>query len=186
MLNLPTRQSGSSLIEVLIALFLVAVTMLGLLSVQLRSLGFQKESLDRKAAATLVAGFADRVSMNFIGFRNAAYDNRAFNPGATPPATTTACADAASCTEAEVARREWELFQQEVRRRLPGGVAFVNREAGNRNAIITVGWSDVRRNDADSGGAADLDVDANGVHDVCQAAGLADISYRCYAARVTP
>jgi hypothetical protein len=70
------RQAGSSLIEVLIALGLVAVTMLGLLGLQLRSLGTQKDSLDRRAAAVLVGGFADRVSVNFNAFIAGEYDGR--------------------------------------------------------------------------------------------------------------
>jgi type IV pilus modification protein PilV len=179
-----SRQRGSSLIEVLIALGLVAVTMLGLLGMQLRTLGFQKESLDRKAAATIVAGFADRVAVNFNGFRNAGYTGLAMGPTTPTPTSATACSS--TCTEVQVAARDWDLFQMEVRRRLPGGVAFVDNEGGNRNAVITVGWVDPRRNDAASGGANDLDTDNDGVHDICQAAGLNDVNYRCYSARVAP
>lgn len=179
-----SRQCGSSLIEVLIALGLVAVTMLGLLGMQLRTLGFQKESLDRKAAATIVADFADRVAVNFNGFRNAGYTGLAMGPAADPPTAASTCTG--TCSEVQVANRDWDLFRMEVRRRLPGGVAFVDNEGGNRNAVITVGWVDPRRNDAASGGANDLDTDNNGVHDICQAVGLNDVNYRCYSARVAP
>jgi|GEM_PF-1628900 len=175
------RQSGSSLIEVLIALGLVAVTMLGLLAMQLRTLGLQKDSLDRRAAAVLVGGFADRVSANFAGFRDANYSGRAFGPAdAAPlPAAVSTCIDPDRCTPAEVAAREWDLFRIEVRSRLPGGVAFVT--SGATDALITVGWSDPRRTDPAAGGEA-----AGSFDPVCVAAGLSNDSYRCYAARTTP
>jgi type IV pilus assembly protein PilV len=184
------RQAGSSLIEVLIALGLVAVTMLGLLGLQLRSLGSQKESLDRRAAAVLVGGFADRVSVNFTAFRAAGYDGLAMGPGDAPPATAavTTCSTLATCTEANVAARDWDLFRIEVRNRLPGGIAYITTDAGNTSAQITVGWSDPRRTDAASGGAGDLDANNDNVHDICALAdpAFADTTYRCYTARVSP
>jgi len=179
------RQDGSSLIEVLIALGLVAVTMLGLLAMQLRTLGLQKDSLDRRSAAVLVGSFADRVGGNFTGFRDGNYDGLAFAPGdvapddEVPPVPAPACAVAAPCTPAQVAARDWALFRIDVRNRLPGGVAFV--ETADSDALITVGWSDPRRTDAAAGGEA-----AGTFDPVCVAAGLSDDSYRCYAARVTP
>jgi len=177
----PSSQAGSSLIEVLIALGLVAVTMLGLLSLQLRTLGFQKESLDRRAAAVLVGGFADRVSVNFTAFRAGGYNNLALGPTDAPPAGdgATTCATATNCTPAEVALRDWDLFQIDVSNRLPGGVAFINSTA--TNAQITVGWVDPRRTDDASGGVAAGTFDA-----ACAAAGLNDDRYRCYSARVSP
>jgi type IV pilus modification protein PilV len=182
-INRHRHQSGSSLIEVLIALGLVAVTMLGLLGLQLRSLGAQKDSLDRRAAAVLVGGFADRVSVNFTAFQAAGYNSLAMGPppGDAPPApaAVTTCATLATCTEADVAARDWDLFRIEVRNRLPSGVAYVN--STTESARITVGWLDPRRTDAASGGVATTDIDP-----ACNAVGLADSNYRCYSAQVSP
>jgi len=171
------RQRGSSLIEVLIALGLVAVTMLGLLGLQLRTMGLQKDSLDRRAAAVLVGGFADRVAVNFTAFRAGAYNGRALGPTDAPPASggsTVGCSAGVPtpCTPVQAALREWELFQIDVRSRLPGGVAFINSTA--TDAVITVGWLDARRNE-----------EGAGTDPVCAVVGLAD-AYRCYAARVAP
>jgi type IV pilus assembly protein PilV len=177
-INRHRRQAGSSLIEVLIALGLVAVTMLGLLGLQLRSLGTQKDSLDRRAAAVLVGGFADRVSVNFNAFIAGDYDG-SMAPTDAPPTTVTTCATLDTCTEANVAARDWDLFQIEVRNRLPGGVAYLVSTA--TDVRITVGWNDPRRTDAASGGVAAGDIDPT-----CNAVGLANDSYRCYAARVSP
>lgn len=173
------RQGGSSLIEVLIALGLVAVTMLGLLALQLRTLGLQKDSLDRRAAAVLVGGFADRVSVNFTAFRAGNYNNLDLAPGDAPPTASTACGTATNCTPAEVAARDWALFQIEVRNRLPQGVAYLRSDATNTQ--ITVGWLDPARTDAQTGSAAAGANDAD-----CTAVGLTNDSYRCYTARVSP
>jgi type IV pilus modification protein PilV len=179
MKTLAFRQGGSSLIEVLIALGLVAVTMLGLLALQLRTLGLQKDSLDRRAAAVLVGGFADRVSVNFTAFRAGNYNNLDLAPGDTPPTASTACGTATNCTPAEVAARDWALFQMEVRNRLPQGVAYLRSDATNTQ--ITVGWLDPARTDAQTGSAAAGANDAD-----CTAVGLNNDSYRCYTARVSP
>jgi type IV pilus assembly protein PilV len=179
MKTLASRQGGSSLIEVLIALGLVAVTMLGLLALQLRTLGLQKDSLDRRAAAVLVGGFADRVSVNFTAFRAGNYNNLDMAPGDAPPTAAAACGTATNCTPAEVAARDWALFRMEVRNRLPQGVAYLRSDATNTQ--ITVGWLDPARTDAQTGSAAAGANDAD-----CTAVGLNNDSYRCYTARVSP
>lgn len=174
------RQSGASLIEVLIALGLVAVTMLGLLGMQLRTLGLQKDSLDRRAAAVIVGGFADRVAVNFNAFVAGNYNNLAMGPAASPPLLSAiSCSTAApsNCTAAQVAAREWELFRMEVRNRLPDGVAYVT--TNGTDALITVGWRDVRRQDVASGGTVVVDP-------ACADVNLNDADFRCYAARVSP
>ena len=173
----PARQAGSSLIEVLISLFLVAVTMLGLLALQLRALGLQKDSLDRRAAAVLVSGFADHITMNFPGFAGGSFAG-SMTPTAEKPTNVSGCStQTGGCDAAEAAAREFALFAATVRDRLPDGGAWVNTDA-NR-AEITIAWRDIRRTDAASGGEAAVDA-------VCNAVGLTDTSFRCYSARVAP
>ena len=173
----PVHQSGSSLIEVLISLFLVAVTMLGLLGLQLRALGLQKDSLDRRTAAVLVSGFADHISMNFPAF-SAGNFSGSMLPTASLPSNASGCAnDSGGCDPSEAAAREFALFAAAVRARLPDGGVWV---ASNANrAVITVAWRDVRRTDARSGGEADVDP-------TCDEVGLNDKNFRCYSARVAP
>jgi type IV pilus assembly protein PilV len=169
-------QRGSSLVEVLIALTLVAVTMLGLLGLQLRSLGLQKDSLDRRNAANIVAGFAERITANYAGFETGAYNGLAFNAADTPPGALIACA---TCLPAQVATRDWQMLQLEVRQRLPGGVAFVNTPANLQWTNIVVGWQDLARRDEFSVAALVADP-------VCAAVGIADTTYRCYSANIYP
>lgn len=185
---LPARQAGSSLLEVLISLFLVAVTMLGLLGLQLRALGLQKDSLDRRTAAVLVSGFADHITMNFQAFTAGNFGRIAGSemdmaPGGTLPSLPADCdADTDACDPASSARRDWVRFATAVRARLPDGGAWVTSDS-NR-AEITVAWRDIRRTDAKSGGEATGSVDPR-----CGAllSALSDKDqFRCYSARVAP
>lgn len=175
-------ERGSSLIEVLISLVLVAVTMLGLLGLQLRTLGLQKDSLDRRNAATLVAGFSDRIAGNFAGFEAGNYDALSMGIGDPTPVSSTlaSCVDADRCTNAEVGARDWDAFRLAVRKRLPDGVAFVTIGAGRTAVIVTVGWVDPQRVAAFSSGNA---VAAN---TDCVAVGINDTRYHCYVASVYP
>ena len=167
-------ERGASLIEVLIALFLVAVTMLGLLGLQLRALGLQKDSLDRRTAAVLVSGFADHISMNFAAFTAGNFVGSML-PGDEPPASASACSVAAGgCNPGQAAAREFALFASAVRARLPEGGAWVASDT-NR-AVITLAWRDIRR----------VPDGETGIDPVCSAVGLDDANFRCYSARVAP
>jgi type IV pilus assembly protein PilV len=169
-------QGGSSLVEVLIALTLVALTMLGLLGLQLRSLSLQKDSFDRRNAASIVAGFAERITANYAGFETAAYNGLAFNAADAPPSALVACA---TCTAAQVAVRDWQMLQLEVRQRLPAGVAFVNTPANGQWTSIVVGWQDLTRR-------SEFAVAALVPDPVCAGVGVVDTSYRCYSANIYP
>jgi type IV pilus assembly protein PilV len=170
-------QRGASLIEVLISLVLVAVTMLGLLGLQLRTLGLQKDSFDRRNAAILVSAFGDRLAGNFSGLVSGQYANLTMDEATTPPALPSSCASVNACTVAEIAARDWTSFQIEVRNRLPAGVAFVRSGADPSSLQVTLGWLDPQRVPDP---AAPPDVDAP-----C-AAFLADPRFRCYRANVFP
>jgi type IV pilus modification protein PilV len=176
------RQQGASLIEVLVALTLVAFTMLGLLGLQLRSMSAQKDSLDRRTAAVLIAQFGERVSANFAGYEQQLYDGLTLNPLDAPPAAA-ACATVTNCTTAEIANRDWALFAQQVRARLPGGVAFAETPANLSRATIIVGWLDTQRTAELNVGGALVTRDP-----VCPntAEMTADLRYRCYVASVYP
>lgn len=193
---LAPRQRGASLIEVLISLLLVAVTMLGLLGMQLRSLAFQKDSFERRDAALIASGFLDRVIANFAGFEGGSYNGLAFNTGLGDTlGTAPSCVAAANCTPAEIATRDlWETSQA-VATRLPGGGVYVTSTPfvsgspdTSRWVTITVAWVDPTRTQALAGeGSADLTVDPNCPTDNTTFAAAANrFQFRCYSERIYP
>jgi type IV pilus assembly protein PilV len=193
---LARRQRGASLIEVLISLLLVAVTMLGLLGMQLRSLSFQKDSFERRDAALIASGFLDRVLANFAGFEGGSYNDLAFNTGLGDTlGTAPTCAAVDSCTPAEVATRDlWEISQA-VATRLPGGGVYVTSTPfvsgspdTSRWVTVAVAWVDPTRTKELSGeGSADLAIDPN-----CPTGNSAfnaaanRFQFRCYLERIYP
>ncbi len=191
------RGRGTSLIEVLIALTLVAVTMLGLLGLQLRSMGMQKDSIDRRAAAMIVAGFGDRVAANYAGYEAVGvnYTNLTTAQPLSGPTASVACTTPSSCTTQEIVLRDWALLQSEVGQRLPGGMVFTlpPRDALgvalNAGIQVTVAWTDVQRTQANQPGATLIGTDpacSDAFHGVVPAAIAADTTYRCYSAYVYP
>ena len=112
------------MIEVLVALIVVAFGLLGLAGLQARSMSFQKDSFDRKAATEVAAQLTERVIANYDGFRTGHY-NRTMLPAAAVPAAIPACGNALNCTAAEIANRDWAMWQIDLRRRLPVSGAYL-------------------------------------------------------------
>jgi type IV pilus modification protein PilV len=176
------REHGASMIEVLIALTLVAFTMLGLLGLQLRSVGIQKDSLDRRNAAQIVSGFAERITGNFSGFVANEYTGRALAIAGSAPTALTACGT--PCTPNQIAARDWEALQMEVRRKLPGGVVYLNSADSPRRVEIIVGWVDPQRQQEELA----KPVGDRAVDPICARApaSITDLGYRCYIAAIHP
>lgn len=174
----PMRERGTSLVEVLVALTLVAVTMLGLLGLQFRAMAQQKDSFDRRNAALIVSDFAERVTANYAGFEAGSYSGLAFDSSATAlPAAPAPCAP--GCTPAQVAALDLWALQRDVATRLPGGAAWVDTPANTPWVVITVGWIDPQRTAANAVGPFAVDP-------VCQPLGVTDQRMRCYIARAYP
>ncbi len=178
-------ERGTSMIEVLVSLVIVAFGLLGLLGLQARALSFQKDSFDGRAAAELASQISDRVKSNMLGFANRAY-NDDMDPGAAPIAFG-GCANAAACTAAEIAVRDQARWQEEVRRRLPSAAVYLVPDNANpagwpRFITVTIAWQEPLQTNAAGGmQVADptcVDVRAN-LFNLPQ-------DYRCYRAAVAP
>jgi type IV pilus modification protein PilV len=133
--------SGFSLIEVLVTMVLVAVTLLGLMSLQARSLTYQVDSLNGRAASDLLAQFKERLAANHLSYMSGAYslsipgDPAPEDPGCAGPCTDTD----------DIAQRELALWYAEVQRRLPAPALFIRplvTTAVTDGINITLGWLD--------------------------------------------
>lgn len=161
------RLGGTSLVEVLVTLTIVAIGLLGLLGLQTRSAGWQRDSFDRKAAAELVEQFAERIRANHIGFARDEYKFD-LDPGEMPP-DPGACAPAGACT---VAQRDLALWLTDLRRRIPTAAAYVVR-TDRLMLDVRLGWQEPTAATAPSDAA-------------CSTAGLPSVGWRCYIATVFP
>lgn len=131
----PNPQRGFSLIEVLIALIILSVGMLGIAGLYVQSMQAGRTSMFRHNAVTLVGDIADRIRANP-------------SAGAAYTAATGAdnnCIDGnRNCTPAEMAAQDIELWQEQADASLPNGTVTVTLD----NSVvppsyqITVGWDE--------------------------------------------
>lgn len=135
-----TVQGGFSMIEVLIAVLVLSIGLIGLASLQGVSLQFNNSAYLRSQATNLAYDMADRVRANraaalFGGAYNLAVADPTPAPGALP----------------ETDLNEWRTALQNS---LPAGTGEVDVPAGTNNLTIVVCWDDTRGAGADGAPAA--------------------------------
>ena len=144
-------QRGASMIEVLVSLTIVAFGLLGLAGLQARSMSFQKDSFDRKAATELASQLAERVRANYDGFKDGNYD-LTMMPTDPTPADVPACANQQACTSAEVAAADWVMWGIALRSRLPTSGAYLDAPVvanGQRVQLnVILAWQEAQITDA--------------------------------------
>jgi type IV pilus assembly protein PilV len=133
-----SRATGFTLVEVLIALVVLAIGMLGIGAMLLNGLQSSRTALQRTQAVALASDLGDRIRANRAA--GAAY---ALTAGTALSAPAKACATA--CTSAEVAALDLYRWQQSVVAALPGAqtavvVNPVGAIASNRYTI-TITWT---------------------------------------------
>ncbi|MFC2522609.1 MAG: type IV pilus modification protein PilV, partial [Lautropia mirabilis] len=72
-----SRQGGSSLIEVLVAIIVLSVGMLSMLWAQTKSMGFERTAEFRNIAAQIASEYADRIRANLNVDKGVARGDRA-------------------------------------------------------------------------------------------------------------
>lgn len=147
-----SHQRGITLLESLVSIVILAVGVLGLLGVQMRTLAETQTSVRRAQAVRLIEDLSERLKSNPAGFRNLAdYVAPWSDMGGTAPAAD-ACI-AAACTSKKLAERDvWE-WKTNVQQMLPMGDAMVflspDEDASNQRQLgVMIGW---RKNEKGDG-----------------------------------
>ena len=137
--EIPTRlQRGFSLVEVLIALIIMSVGMLGIASLYVQSLQAGRTSLFRHAAVTLAGDVADRIRAN----------PTAINAYAGVGQNTGCIAGNTDCNDAEMAAQDILLWDQQAFDTLPGGDDAVDVADDGVNPpvyTIAITWDEPQR-----------------------------------------
>ncbi|MFN3564498.1 MAG: type IV pilus modification protein PilV [Burkholderiaceae bacterium] len=143
--SLPRRSRGVTLIEVLVALVIVAVGLLGLAGLQVRGLSIQKDAHGRAIATQLALDLADRMRANRVPGTLTPPIDYAFTaaPGTPLPPASADC-EAVVCNEAQQAQFDRARWVARVNQTLPGGWAHVEPigGSGNRAWNVTLLWSE--------------------------------------------
>jgi type IV pilus assembly protein PilV len=214
---LPTmraHQNGASLIEVLVAIFIFSIGMLGIAALSSAAIRYQTGNVARSAVAASINDFADRLRGNIEGANG--HIQAPASPGATPvlstgyvyTATYTAqqgstiafptspdCATAI-CTSAQLSAYDTAAWRLSLRNNLPGGAGHIT---GNvRNGFdITVMWYDKEFAASDDSAFTDKPEESKvcnatdaakspAARFCCPATAAAPAGVRCYTAKVFP
>jgi type IV pilus assembly protein PilV len=132
------RQSGFSLVEVLIALVIMSVGMLGIAGLYVQGLQAGRTSMFRHHAVTLAGDVADRIRANPTA-------GVAYNHAANATGTNNSCVTGGiDCNPASMAANDIFLWQAQADDTLPAGDVAVVVNAGLNPPTyqITVSWNE--------------------------------------------
>lgn len=126
--------TGFSLVEVLIALIIMSVGMLGIAGLYVHSMQAGRTSLFRHHAVTLAGDVADRIRANPLG--GATYAGAGADNGCVD--------DGKNCTADEMAAHDVSLWLEQAEATLPDGTVTVAYDGGSVPSTyeVTVTWSE--------------------------------------------
>jgi type IV pilus assembly protein PilV len=137
------KQRGVTLVEVLTAVVILSVGLLGVAALSLTSARTNQNAAIRSTATMLISDFVDRMRANAHGLKNGAYDNIAANTAGSAPSVTS-CATGSVCSASAMAQFDAAQWQARIVDLLPqgtGAVTCVGAATGSmRQCTITVTW----------------------------------------------
>lgn len=120
-----TKQSGFSMIEVLVAIIIISIGVLGLVAMQGRTIQYTQDASQRNVAAMLTRDLMELIRSNRDAVLAASGELSSTSnyykalTGSFPTAGVAACRTAAGCTPAQMATDHLFLWTQQVRNSLP-------------------------------------------------------------------
>lgn len=138
--NRPTAQAGIGMIEVMVAMVIVAFAMLALIGAQASALRYQNSAHLRATASRFGEDLAERVRANLGGAHEGAYNL----PRQAYPALDTlapACFDLGHCTARELASQDIHDWRSRLGRALTGGWGDISGSA-SRGFTVRVYFRD--------------------------------------------
>lgn len=187
----PSRlQRGISLIESLVAIVVMALGILGILGVQMRTLADTQTSVRRVQAIRLIEDLSERMKVNPNALANISNYVSDFSDEPTPGD----CSD--GCSHSDQAAYDLALWKQAVKTQLPLGKANVFLAAGetddtNRRQLgVMLAWRENERDIADEDDREKyreaIDASADGGSVTCPSDHTCHLQYLSVAARCAP
>lgn len=136
---------GFTLLEVLIAVVVLSIGLLGAAALNVTSLRFGHNSVLRSQASLLAVEIVERMRLNAVQARSSAY-NFALNVALPTTATTNCEATDVSCTPAQLAAFDRARWATRVSALLPSGDAAIATDTSVNPArvAVTLQWDDSR------------------------------------------
>ncbi len=132
------KQEGSSLIEVLVTVLVIAIGLLGFAALQTQALRVNYESLQRAKASSMAEDILDRIRSNVNDADN--YE-RSFNDDL--PTVAKQC-DSNTCSTAEMAAWDLNNWMKRLQSRMPNSDAQISLD----NRLLTIEISLVEQSES--------------------------------------
>jgi type IV pilus assembly protein PilV len=154
--QLSAKPTGFTLLEVMVALLIFSIGLLGLAGLQANSLQNNKTADSRSIAVIEAHDMADRIRANA---RGSSGDYNAVATG-IPPVPGANCVTSASCTSSNSIAK-WDIFewQTTLNSSLPSGRGTITRANATAPITITVMWDEARTGAVGEGCGNDPTVD---------------------------
>lgn len=130
------KQIGFTLIEVLVAVVILALGLLGLAGMQASGLRNNQDAYNRSQATQLAYDLADRMRANAKAIDT--YTDIGIDP--TTATETEDCLNSTGCTQAEMAENDLFEWNRDLTSILPGGLGTLT--ANSNIYTITITWDD--------------------------------------------
>jgi type IV pilus assembly protein PilV len=124
----PHQQTGSSLLEVLVSILIMSFGLLGMAGMTASTVQYAKMAQFQTIGTELAASYGESMRGNIAGFLAGNYDQATPYTGATDIVPVVPCKAPDKCTAAELAAIDRVEWNNNLRRRLPGGGAYVTRD----------------------------------------------------------
>jgi type IV pilus assembly protein PilV len=188
------RQSGVTLVEVLVSVLLMSFALLGMAALQAQSMAQQTSSTTRGNLSSLISDVADRLRSNLSSAPGYSPGNTAFTLSTTwaaqatiPAAPTTDC-KATACDVATRSTYDLVTWQRKVRSELPQGSALISGDVQS-GVNVTVMWfdKDFRSGDVlNQSPTCTNTMTAGQAQTCCPAAASAPAGVRCHRTTLIP
>lgn len=139
MMKIKHSTKGFTLLEVMIALVISAVALLGLASLQAQSLTFNQTAYLRSQATYFAYDMLEKMRMNRIVADTGSYD-LAFTD---TPNSASCYGTSANCSQSDFANADKYEWYSQISSTLPGGKGSVSRAGTPTIVTIIVQWNNI-------------------------------------------
>lgn len=177
--DLPLRhrsQRGAGLIEVLVAVVILAIGLLGMAGMTASSIKFNQMSRMRGTGVLLVNDLAERARVNALGFDAGGYHSAADKQYSFSPTLTSksGCSDLVDnkCTPEQMAAYDMNQWLRNVNARLPGGDAFIQTDSTKEARVMDIWLMWTEATESTNTSADDDSANINNMSQTCPASVL--------------
>ncbi|MBY0572443.1 MAG: type IV pilus modification protein PilV [Undibacterium sp.] len=146
MRTIEKNQTGTTLIEVMVSVLVLAIGLLGIAGLQANALKYQKTSSYRSEASQIAYDLSDRLRANSAGFANYIYSKTYAQAAADIPAPESSlpCALAVNCNPALIADFDKRDLRRNLNARLAGGALNIVQDMNTttRALNVTLMWKE--------------------------------------------